>query len=151
VLVVSSPAALPAAAGIWKLLGKLTDQQTGIIEERLKTVDKDLARRGLAPGHRAAASASSRATDSDAAGEGLGSRGGSQRATEGGGVGASALRHLQADAAAAAAAAGPGPGSAAAAEQWRSGQGCVGCFAFLLSCLLSVQHWHHVVGFFNTT
>jgi len=35
---------------MWKLLGRLSDQQKGLVEERLKSVDKDLAKKGLAPG-----------------------------------------------------------------------------------------------------
>jgi hypothetical protein len=35
---------------VWRLLGRLSDQQKGLVEERLKSVDKDLAKKGLAPG-----------------------------------------------------------------------------------------------------
>jgi hypothetical protein len=42
-------------AGIWKMLGNLNGQQKGIVEERFKTVDKDLSKRGLAAGYRKAA------------------------------------------------------------------------------------------------
>lgn len=37
-------------AGVWRLLGRLSDQQKGLVEERLKSVDKDLAKKRLAPG-----------------------------------------------------------------------------------------------------
>ncbi|GMH42322.1 hypothetical protein BSKO_10241 [Bryopsis sp. KO-2023] len=37
---------------IWKLLGRLTDQQRSLIEERLKVRTKQLAKEGLAPGFR---------------------------------------------------------------------------------------------------
>jgi hypothetical protein len=43
------------AAGIWKMMGTLNGQQKGIVEERFKTVDKDLAKKGLAAGYRKAA------------------------------------------------------------------------------------------------
>jgi hypothetical protein len=39
-------------AGMWKLLGRLTDQQKSLIEERLKYVDKELAKKGLRAGYR---------------------------------------------------------------------------------------------------
>lgn len=56
----------PSCSGIWKLLGRLTDQQKGIIEERLKTVDKDMAKKNLSPGWRTAALAQSQQqTDED--------------------------------------------------------------------------------------
>lgn len=42
------------AAGLWKRLGNLNSQQQGIIEERLKTMDKDLAKKGLAAGYKKA-------------------------------------------------------------------------------------------------
>lgn len=41
-------------AGIWKRLGQLNSQQQGIIEERFKTVDKDLAKKGLSAGYKKA-------------------------------------------------------------------------------------------------
>lgn len=41
------------ADGIWKHIGKLTDQQRSLIEERFKYTDKELAKHGLRPGHRA--------------------------------------------------------------------------------------------------
>ena len=37
---------------MWKWLGKLTDQQRSLIEERLKYTDKELAKQGLKPGFR---------------------------------------------------------------------------------------------------
>ena len=39
-------------AAMWKWLGKLTDQQRSLIEERLKYTDKELAKQGLKPGFR---------------------------------------------------------------------------------------------------
>ena len=39
---------------MWKWLGKLTDQQRDLIQERLKYTDKELAKQGLKPGFRAA-------------------------------------------------------------------------------------------------
>jgi hypothetical protein len=47
----SPPRAHPA--GAWALLGRLTDQQRSIIQERFKQTDKQLARQGLAAGYRA--------------------------------------------------------------------------------------------------
>ncbi len=44
------PPAPSLLAGMWRLLGRLSDTQKGLVEERLKSVDKDLAKRGLAPG-----------------------------------------------------------------------------------------------------
>jgi hypothetical protein len=37
---------------MWRWLGKLTDQQRSLIEERLKYTDKELAKQGLKPGFR---------------------------------------------------------------------------------------------------
>ena len=54
----SSPPPLPFPptpvhrAAMWKWLGKLTDQQRSLIEERLKYTDKELAKQGLKPGFR---------------------------------------------------------------------------------------------------
>jgi len=42
-------------AGIWKQLGNLNGQQKGMLEERFKTVDRELGKKGLAPGYRKAA------------------------------------------------------------------------------------------------
>jgi hypothetical protein len=42
-------------AAIWKMLGNLNGQQKGIIEERFKTVDRELSKKGLAAGWRRAA------------------------------------------------------------------------------------------------
>jgi hypothetical protein len=39
---------------MWRLLGKLTDQQKSLIEERLKYTDKELAKKGVRPGYRGA-------------------------------------------------------------------------------------------------
>jgi hypothetical protein len=113
-------------------LGRLSDQQKGIIEERLKTVDKDMVRRGLTPGFRLAALA---AANGSADGSVLGQADGGVPGEEGGssssravGLGlrgtmavagtetsmaASALRHLHAEMAvpAAAAAVGGDPGN----------------------------------------
>ena len=117
--------------GVWKHLGRLTDQQKGIIEERLKTVDKEMARKGLAPCFRAAALAAATASadgsgmgqaDGGAGAEGsnssssvgLGLRGGMAAAAVGAesSMAASALRHLHADmGGAAAVAAGGDPGN----------------------------------------
>ncbi|GAX77872.1 hypothetical protein CEUSTIGMA_g5314.t1 [Chlamydomonas eustigma] len=51
--------------GMWKWLGKLTDQQRSLIEERLKYTDKELAKQGLQPGFRAAMMASAGETSMD--------------------------------------------------------------------------------------
>jgi hypothetical protein len=42
-------------AALWKVLGNLNGQQKGIIEERFKTVDRELSKKGLAAGWRRAA------------------------------------------------------------------------------------------------
>lgn len=54
----------------WALLGRLTDQQRSIVEERLKNVDKSLARQGLRAGYRTAAAGSGAGSGGGAAGEG---------------------------------------------------------------------------------
>lgn len=50
-------------AAIWKMLGNLNGQQKGIIEERFKTVDRELSKKGLAAGWRRAALEASAAAD----------------------------------------------------------------------------------------
>ena len=39
-------------SGLWRLAGKLTDQQRSLIEERLKYTDKELSKKGLRAGFR---------------------------------------------------------------------------------------------------
>lgn len=42
-------------AAIWRQLGNLNGQQKGILEERFKTVDRDLSKKGLVAGYKRAA------------------------------------------------------------------------------------------------
>jgi hypothetical protein len=112
-------------------MGQLNGQQKGILEERLKTLDRDMARKGLAPGYRraefqAAAAAAAAATaascaacspggDAVAAGRALGSlpaRGAAGDAVAGG------LFQQPSMALVGLTTAGPGAGTGSSSTQW---------------------------------
>lgn len=59
-------ACVTVPAAIWKMLGNMNGQQKGIVEERFKTVDRDLAKKGKVAGYKRAAFETSTAAANNA-------------------------------------------------------------------------------------